>query len=77
VRQFRESKKLVADSGFAFHFSETRGGDFLAAAWARVRAVEEEKFLPAAAASLESRPSSSTFSAVAGLTQAFMDAGLE
>ena len=46
------SRQLGSDSDFAFCFNTNEeaklaGGDFLAAAWARVRALEEEKLLPA------------------------------
>ena len=34
----------------------SRGGDFLATSWAKVRAAEEERLLPMAAAALERRP---------------------
>ena len=61
VREFRETNNLQEDSGFPFHFSSfegarARGGDFLATAWAKVRAAEEERLVPMAAAALERRP---------------------
>jgi hypothetical protein len=57
VREFREHRRLLEDAAFAFHLStyeeaKSAGSDFLAAAWARVRAMEEDKLLPDAAAAL-------------------------
>ena len=99
------------DADFAFSSFEearARGGDFLATAWARIRAAEEERLLPMAAEGLERRPPSvgtgfrgpsskadlpmskqpklrlraaedqpeQILQRVAGLKQAFMDAGV-
>ena len=65
VRELRDSRRR--DSAFAFYFNtyeeaKLADGVLLAGAWARMRALEEEKFLPAAAAALESRSSASSFS---------------
>ena len=66
VREYREKFLLQADEDFAFAFrniSEARsaGGDYLAMEWARVRALEEERFVPQAAAVVEAGPSSSGY----------------
>ena len=63
VREFREAHRLQDDADFAFHFSSfeearARGGDFLATAWARVRAAEEEPLLPVEPEAVERRPPS-------------------
>ena len=65
VRELRDSRRR--DSAFALYFNtyeeaKLADGVLLAGAWARMRALEEEKFLPAAAAALESRSSASSFS---------------
>jgi hypothetical protein len=59
VREFRDSRRLGDDADFAFTYEEAKlaGGDFVAQSWARVRALEEEKLVPAAAAALEPRSS--------------------
>ena len=61
IREFREANRLLDDADFAFCFStyeeaKLKGGDFLAAAWAKVRAQEEEKLVPAAAAAMDKTP---------------------
>ena len=66
VREYREKFLLQADEDFAFAFrniSEARsaGGDYLAAEWARVRALEEERLVPQAAAVVEAGPPSSGY----------------
>ena len=66
VREFREANRLLDDADFAFSFStyeeaKLKGGDFLAAAWAKVRAQEEEKLVPAAAAALDKSPAPRSF----------------
>ena len=65
VREYREKFLLQADEDFAFAFrniSEARsaGGDYLAMEWARVRALEEERLVPQAAAVVEAGPSASS-----------------
>eukprot|EP00435_Cladocopium_sp_Y103_P041799 s2906_g11.t1 len=65
VREYREKYLLFNDADFAYAFSSLEeaklaGGDFLAAACAQVRAQEDEKLIPAAAAAVEN-PSSSAF----------------
>eukprot|EP00435_Cladocopium_sp_Y103_P033272 s2435_g8.t1 len=55
VREYREKYLLFDDADFAYAFSSLEeaklaGGDFLAAAWAKVRAQEDEKLILAAAA---------------------------
>eukprot|EP00435_Cladocopium_sp_Y103_P046633 s2960_g13.t1 len=65
VREYREKYLLFDDADFAYAFSSLEeaklaGGDFLAAAWAQVRAQEDEKLIPAAAAAVKN-PSSSAF----------------
>ena len=66
VREYREKFLLQADEDFAFAFrnipeARSAGGDYLAMEWARVRALEEERLVPQAAAVAEAGPSSSGY----------------
>ena len=63
VGEFRQSRNLMKDSDFAFAFSsyeeaQAVGGQFVATAWAQVRANEMEHLIPDVASTVEASSSS-------------------
>ena len=63
VGEFRQSRNLMRDSDFAFAFSsyeeaQAVGGQFVATAWAQVRANEMEHLIPDVASTVEASSSS-------------------
>ena len=63
VGEFRQSRNLMRDSDFAFAFgsyeeAQAVGGQFVATAWARIRADEMDHLIPEVAETLEASSSS-------------------